>query len=161
MAVAALQAYVSSGSGAAVKSQDEAEREVRAELAKIWREREQNELRLEPSLAEVPRFFVPKGAPSGSAAPSALDAVPTQHMLHAELSNLARARLREHMASLVLEPTALERLWQLLRQHASPPHAPGAPHSLATAAAVVHSQRTARGSWPARVRSSPAAHPSY
>ena len=74
----------------------------------------------DPSLATIPRFYVPKSKAGGAAsAPAA--AASTQQLLQTELSRQARERLREHLASLILEPHELERLWQLLRQHASPP----------------------------------------
>lgn len=98
------------------------ERETREHLTKLWRKQELAAAQLEPSLASIPRFFVPK-AKSAAGAPSTqqCDAVKTQQLLHTELSQLARARLCEHMASLILEPHEVEQLWQLLRQYASPP----------------------------------------
>ena len=112
-----------------------AERETRLELAKLWRERELAEAKHQPSLAEIPRFFVQKtptagaqGGPSSSRPPHASatgatpsDAVATQSALQAELGRLARLRLRESMATLTLSQEELEQLWKLLKQHASPP----------------------------------------
>ena len=101
-----------------------AERLTREELTKLWRERERAAAEQEPSLAAIPRFYVPKNRVVASAPSSALDGGSVQQQLQAELSKLARSRLREHMASLFLEPPDLERLWQLLREHASPPRSP-------------------------------------
>ena len=84
--------------------------------------RERAEIERDPSLAVVPRFFVPKNrvsASSSGGSPSA--AANIQQQLQAELHKLTRARVREHMAKLILTPADLERLWQLLREHASPP----------------------------------------
>jgi serine/threonine-protein phosphatase 2A regulatory subunit B'' len=102
-----------------------AERATREELSRLWRERERTDVEREPSLAVIPRFFVPKNR-SFAAAPSsaAIDAGSLQQQLQGELSKLARNRLREHMSSFIVEPPELERLWHELRQHSSPPRAP-------------------------------------
>ena len=101
-------------------SPEESERQTREHLARIWKERAAKEAARDPSLATIPRFYVPKSKAGGAAsAPAA--AASTQQLLQTELSRQARERLREHLASLILEPHELERLWQLLRQHASPP----------------------------------------
>ena len=46
-----------------------AERATREELSRLWRERERTDVEREPSLAVIPRFFVPKNR-SFAAAPS-------------------------------------------------------------------------------------------
>jgi serine/threonine-protein phosphatase 2A regulatory subunit B'' len=107
-----------------------AERETRVELAKLWRKRELSEAKREPSLSDIPRFFVRKSLASAgsSSSSSALEQSPSERArvqhLQVELSFLARQKLREKMASLILSPSELEQLWRLLRQHASPPSSP-------------------------------------
>ena len=49
-----------------------AEHETRAALSKLWREKEESEVRRDPSFAAIPRFFVPKSKPPAGA-PSAVD----------------------------------------------------------------------------------------
>lgn len=84
------------------------------EVSKIWRERELQEAEREPSLVDIPRFFVPqKKHPAERAA--------TDGPLKMELARIARSRLREHMTSLILVPADLEQLWRQLKLHASPP----------------------------------------
>ena len=114
-AIAALKRIADT---AIATSSEEAERVTREHLTQLWQEREQREAAREPSLVEIPRFYVPKSK-SMAMAPAA--SASTQQVLQAKLSQLARTRLRDHLASLILDSQALERLWQLLRQHASPP----------------------------------------
>jgi hypothetical protein len=104
-------------------SPEEAEQQTREHLVRIWKEREQREAAKEPSLTQIPRFYVPRSKTPGSAtAPAA--AASTQQLLQAKLSQLARERLRKHLSSLILEQHELEGLWQLLKQFASPPSNP-------------------------------------
>ena len=105
-----------------------AERETREELGKLWRRRELAESQCQPSLVDIPRFFMQKTPASGAssagrpaAAAAAAGGASSQSMLQAELGKLARLRLREHMASLTLSREELELLWRLLKRHASPP----------------------------------------
>jgi len=90
-------------------------------LAKIWRERELAESKRDPTLADIPRFFVKASSASSSSRLATAEAPSSSTTLHAELGRLARSRLREHMASLTLPQEDLELLWKLLKQHASPP----------------------------------------
>ena len=104
------------------KTAEEQEHETRAELTRIWQEKESADAARDPSLAEIPRFFVPrKVAPVG--APSA--STDATQLLRAELNALAVSRTCERLTSAVLQPTELEKLWQLLREHTSPPHIAG------------------------------------
>jgi serine/threonine-protein phosphatase 2A regulatory subunit B'' len=101
-------------------SPEEAEQQTREHLHQIWKEREQRQATDEPSLAQIPRFYVPRSKTPGTAtAPAA--AASTQQLLQTKLSQLARERLRKHLSSLILEQHELEGLWQLLKQYASPP----------------------------------------
>ena len=101
------------------------EHEARLELTKLWQERENAETQRVPSLVEIPRFFVPKSTPleRSQSASEHNDWLRSQQ-LQAEVGRLARARLRAQTSSLILSPAELDQLWRLLKQHASPPHAP-------------------------------------
>ena len=66
----------------------------------------------EPSLTEIPRFFVPKKSTSSEE-------------LRQGIGRIVQGRLQERMASMVLEGPQLDKLWRLLKQHASPPHVQG------------------------------------
>ena len=82
----------------------------------IWKERELSEERGEPSLAEIPRFFIPLKK-AGAAGPS--------QELQQGVGKIVRMRLQERMAGMVLEGSQIDQLWRLLKQHSSPPHTLG------------------------------------
>ena len=88
------------------------EHETQAALSELWHTRALEEVQHEPSLIEVPRFFVSR---SKEPAPQAV--------MQLELAKLARSKLRNHMSSLILTPEELEQLWRLLKQHSSLPYA--------------------------------------
>jgi len=114
--VEALRQYVEKHhSASAALSADDAERNVQAELAKIWRRRDEAEVGAEPSLKHIPRFFLRKPvAERGSQA----------QLVQQEVSKLARDRLREYMNSLVLDVAELDECWHLLKARVSPPYSP-------------------------------------
>lgn len=58
-----LRAYVAKR-GDSSRTADESERETQDALATLWRQREAEEIARDPSLAEVPRFYVQRDASS-------------------------------------------------------------------------------------------------
>jgi len=81
------------------------------------REREVMEEKLEPSLAEIPRFHVAKKMAAGAGGRS--------QELQQYVNKIVQSRLRDCMASMVLETPQIDQLWRLLKQHVSPPQKPG------------------------------------
>lgn len=104
----ALRAAASKNSN--VRSADEIEQEVQQKLARIWRSKEEADATTDPSLATIPRFFIPRKKPAVS-----IGSAPTAASL---LRSLARDRLKNSMIEMVLDEYDLDQLWRLLKQHA-------------------------------------------
>ena len=105
-----------------------AERRVQTELAKIWERRAERDALQHPSLRVIPRLHLRK--------PVALSA--QRASAHAELAKMACTRVREQMASLVLDARELEEVWVRLKQNLSPPISLGAASVQATCSASAH-----------------------
>ena len=119
-ALDALRAYSARAPAAAGP---DAEADVQRHLQQIWDGRRAREAENEPSLAQIPRFFMPKQpAPAPAPAADSEDAA-RQARAQSLLHRAAASRLDEMGAS-VLAHGQLEELWRLLRSHTSPPHDP-------------------------------------
>lgn len=91
------------------RSMKEIEEETDKFFLDYMEQYKQDQLKLEPSLKKIPRFFQ-KNAYSESS-----------NLLYSKVRQEARTRFLHHKTSEILDKEDLERLWQLIREHVSPP----------------------------------------
>lgn len=91
------------------RSMKEIEEETDKYFLEYMEQYKNEQLKLEPSLKKIPRFFQ-KNAYSE-----------TNNLLYSKVRQEARTRFLHHKTSEILDKEDLEKLWQLIREHVSPP----------------------------------------
>ena len=91
------------------RSMKEIEEETDKYFLDYMEQYKNEQLKLEPSLKKIPRFFQ-KNIYNEN-----------QNLLYSKVRQEARTRFLHHKTSEILDKEDLERLWQLIREHVSPP----------------------------------------